>query len=129
MIPWQAGISTFLGRFQFVAGREVGVSLFGYGKEEDRIILPPEPGTQDKATLVSLRSIEFDFPLLEYRPFRTFSLDQSSSLVFQLSTGFDVPVSTTVIAPAGAPEPSLRSTWHANLRVAFDWRYYFSGGG
>jgi hypothetical protein len=128
VIPWQAGISTPLGRFQFVLGREVGLSMYGYGSEKDEVIIPPGSSGTDHATLVTVRSLEFDFPVLEYRPFRTFSLEQSSSLVFQLSGGFDVPVGVEVLEPASAPEPSLRTTWHANLRVAFDWRYYFSGG-
>ena len=130
LIPWQAGISTFLGRFQFILGREVGMSMFGYGKEEDRMIIP-YPDAPGGAELISFRSLQFDFPLLEYRPFRTFSLDQSSSLVLQLSGGFDVPLSVDVVGPAGAPQPEMRTIWHAGLRLAFDWRYYLgsSGGG
>jgi hypothetical protein len=123
LIPWQAGIATPLGRFQFILGREVGFTFYGYLKNDDRLIIPPsDPGTS--ATLIGLRSISFDFPLLEYRPFRTFSLNQSSSLVFQLYWGFEVPMSASVVRPIGAREPSLKTIWQIGLRLAFDWRYY-----
>jgi hypothetical protein len=123
LIPWQAGIATPLGRFQFILGREMGFTFYGYGKSEDRLIIPSGvPGTS--ATLIGLRSISFDFPLVEYRPFRTFSLNQSSSLVVQLYGGFEVPLGVSVVRPIGAQEPSLKTTWHFGLRLAFDWRHY-----
>ncbi len=75
-------------------------------------------------TLIDLESISFDLPLLEYRPFRTFSLNQSSSFVVQLFGGFDVPVHVSVVRPVGAPKPDVKTVWHLGLRLAFDWRYY-----
>jgi hypothetical protein len=125
LIPWQAGIATPIGRFQFVLGREVGVAFFGYVRREDRVILPSSETAPTVNTLVSLRTIQFDFPVLEYRPFRTFSLDQSSSLIFQLYGGLDIPTRVSVVAPRGNPEPELRTVWTAGLRLVFDWRYYF----
>jgi hypothetical protein len=123
LIPWQAGIATSVGRFQFVLGREVGFTYYGFGKQEDRLIIPPRvPGTS--ATLIDLRSLRFDFPVLEYRPFRTFSLTQSSSLVVQLYGGFEVPLDVSVVQPIGAPEPNLKTVWEVGLRLLFDWRYY-----
>ena len=35
LIPWQSGIATSIGRFQFVLGREIGVSLYGLSKTKD----------------------------------------------------------------------------------------------
>ncbi|MFQ5962023.1 MAG: hypothetical protein ACE5MG_11565, partial [Candidatus Methylomirabilales bacterium] len=123
LIPWQSGIATPLGRFQFVLGREVGVSFYGLD-EDDRLIIPPTvPGAG--STLIDLQSIRFEFPLLEYRPFRTFSQDQSASLVLQLYAGFEVPTSVSVVEPAGAPTPDVETIWLFGLRLAFDWRYYF----
>ena len=102
----------------------MGVSFYGLFGSDDRFIIPPAgPGTDD--TLIDLESISFDFPIIEYRPFRTFSQDQSASLLVQLYTGFEVPTSASVVAPAGAPEPDLDTIFHFGLRVAFDWRYYF----
>jgi hypothetical protein len=123
LIPWQAGIATPLGRFQFILGREIGFTLYGYGKGDDRLIIPSGvPGTS--AALIDLRSISFDFPLVEYRPFRSFSLNQSSSLMLQLYGGFEVPLSVSVARPIGAQKPNLKTTWHLGLRLAFDWRHY-----
>ncbi|MCK5087773.1 MAG: hypothetical protein KAQ90_09645, partial [Melioribacteraceae bacterium] len=77
-------------------------------------------------TLITFKSTQLDFPILEYRPFRTFSLDQSSSLVVQLNAGVDIPHNETVIAPQGADIPELVPVWYIGMRFAFDWRYYFN---
>ncbi|MCW8961344.1 MAG: hypothetical protein OQK29_07250, partial [Ignavibacteriaceae bacterium] len=37
LIPWQVGIATSIGRFQFVLGREVGIYFFGRTKERDAL--------------------------------------------------------------------------------------------
>ncbi|MGH7381278.1 MAG: hypothetical protein ACREKR_03480 [Candidatus Methylomirabilales bacterium] len=123
LIPWQAGIATPLGRFQFVLGREVGVSFYGI-LDDDRLVIPPTISGAG-STLIDLQSIRFEFPVLEYRPFRTFSQDQSASLVVQLFAGFEVPTSASVVSPAGAPEPDLKTIWQVGIRIVFDWRYYF----
>jgi hypothetical protein len=120
LIPWQLGIATPVGRFQFILGREVGVAL--YGLSEDNTILVPESGV---TKLVNLKSIQIEAPIVEYRPFRTFSLDQSSSLVFQLTVGADIPYSESLIVPVNSTKPKLGTVWHIGLRTAFDWRYYF----
>jgi hypothetical protein len=122
LIPWQSGIATPVGRFQFVLGREVGISFYGY-RDDDRVIIPSSvPG--GSATLISLRSTAFEFPIVEYRPFRTFSLDQSSSLLVQLFGGFDIPRTRSVVSPAGVPEPDLKTVRFAGIRIVFDWRSY-----
>lgn len=122
LIPWQSGISTSLGRFQFMLGREIGVSLYGLGSNPDAMLIPDQTeGTK----LVQFRSTQFDLPILEYRPFRTFSLDQSSSLVFQFNFGFDIPHSETVIVPLGVSPPELKTIYYLGIRMAFDWRYYY----
>ncbi len=125
LIPWQAGIASPIGRFQFVLGREVGVSWFGYGRQEDRLVIPTPGVGLFNATVVELQSIQVDFPLLEYRPFRTFSLNQSSSLLIQLYGGADIPIHANAISPLGNPTPDLRTTWHLGIRAVFDFRHYF----
>jgi len=62
-------------------GREIAVSFFGYGKEEDRMFIPYSTENAPQAPVVALRTVQLEFPVLEYRPFRTFSMDQSSSMV------------------------------------------------
>jgi hypothetical protein len=127
LIPWQAGMATSVGRFQFVLGREVGISFYGYVKSADRFLIPygdPDPQRADGA-LASLRSIQLEFPVIEYMPFRTFSSDQSSSLVVQLYGSVDMPTSVSDIFPDDDPPLNLKNVWQVGLRAAFRWRYYW----
>jgi hypothetical protein len=125
LIPWQAGIATSIGRFQFILGREIGVTLYGRGDKKDALLIPGQGDNKDQTTLITFKSTQLDFPIVEYRPFRTFSLDQSSSLVIQLNVGVDIPRNESVIAPEGAAIPELDNIWYIGMRFAFDWRYYF----
>ncbi|MBT8382051.1 MAG: hypothetical protein HKO83_01070 [Ignavibacteriaceae bacterium] len=122
LIPWQAGIETGIGRIQFILGREIGVTLYGRGKQKDAILVSID---EDETALVNFKSTQLDFPFFEYRPFRTFSLDQSSSLVIQLNFGVDIPHSSNIVLPEGLETPKLRPVWYIGFRAAFDWRYYF----
>jgi hypothetical protein len=122
LIPWQAGIETSIGRMQFILGREIGLTLYGRGKLKDAILVPIE---NNETALVNFKSTQLDFPFFEYRPFRTFSLDQSSSLVIQLNFGIDIPHNESVALPEGIKTPELHPVWYIGLRTAFDWRYYF----
>ena len=124
LIPWQSGLATPVGRFQLVLGREVGVTLYGYLTGKTRMLMPAAVPGASQALLVALQSIAFDFPVLEYRPFQSFSMDQASELIGQLFVGFETPGSSEVIAPAGTPVPELNTIFNAGLRVAFDWRRY-----
>jgi len=125
LIPWQAGIATGIGRFQFILGREVGASFYGYLGDDDRVLFPSGEGAQSNYTLIGLRTIKFDFPLLEYNPFRTFSLDQSTDLVVQFYGGLEIPTVVHKLLPADAPEVDLSTVWSIGVRMAFDWRYYW----
>jgi hypothetical protein len=123
LIPWQAGISTRAGRLQFVLGRELGVAFDGFLKGKDRMLMPAaEPGAAPR--LVALRSIAFEFPVLEYRPVRSFALNQASILALQLFAGFDVAENLVLLGPAGAPPPDTRTIVRAGARITFDWRHY-----
>jgi hypothetical protein len=125
LIPWQAGIATSFGRFQFILGREVGVAFFGY-VGNDRFLLPVSvEGGESGHVLANLRSLQLDFPVLEYMPFRSFSTDQSSSAVIQLYGSVDIPIGVSEIFPSDAPEPELNSVWEIGLRAAFRWRHYW----
>jgi len=122
LIPWQAGIETGIGRIQFILGREIGLTLYGRGDQKDAILVPIDG---NETALVNFKSTQLDFPIVEYRPFRTFSLDQSSSLVIQLNFGVDIPHSESVVLPEGIETPELSPVWYVGFRAAFDWRYYF----
>jgi hypothetical protein len=121
LIPWQSGLATNIGRFQFVLGREVGVSFYGLGRPKDVFILPTGIG---KATLLEYRSTKLDFPILEYRPLRTYAQSQSASLMVQLNAGVDMPSRAKVVLPVGDRVPPLKSVWYAGFRLLFNWRTY-----
>jgi hypothetical protein len=122
-IAWQSGIHTSIGRFQFILGREVGVSYYGTKFLKNDALLIPVTSTETQ--LVAYSSTKFDFPIIEYRPLRTFSLNQTSSLIFQISAGMDIPHSASVLSPVGVPVPELRPVYHIGMRLVFDWRKYF----
>jgi hypothetical protein len=121
LIPWQLGMSTRIGRFQFVLGRELGVTFYGVGNI-DSLIAPPSAGRP--LSIVDYKSTYYDLPILEYRPFRAFSSHQSSSVMFQLFGGIDVPRGYTTVVPQGAPSVKLGTVYSLGLRMVFDWRYY-----
>ncbi|MEI6456671.1 MAG: hypothetical protein WCO93_10325 [bacterium] len=128
LIPWQTGLPTPVGRFQFVLGREVAISMYGVGKESDTYSVFP-PDEEKSSGYFKMNTTRFEFPIVEYRPFRTYSSRQTGSLLFQLHAGFDVPGRR---APAtkdfdGYELPATRTIWYAGIRLVFDYRYYFSG--
>jgi hypothetical protein len=120
LIPWQAGIATSFGRFQFILGREINVALYGNGKDQDALIV----NDNNQPSILTYKSVQLDFPVVEYRPFRTFSLDQSSSLRFYLSFGVDFPYNAQLVAPENGTLPELKPVWNIGLTAEFDWRYY-----
>jgi hypothetical protein len=123
LIPWQSAWATGIGRFQFVLGRELGVTFFGHdGKDQ---MLVPGAAAGDPVRVVRFKSTLYDLPILEYRPYRAFSSNQSSSVMFQLFTSADVPRKGSVDSPPGAPVPDLHTVWSIGLRLLFDWRYYY----
>jgi hypothetical protein len=122
LIYWQSGIATPIGRFQFILGREVGITFYGYTRNKDVIIIPTE---NDVKALLQYQSTQFNFPIVEYRPFRTFSKDQSSSMMVQFSFGFDYPHSQNMIYPEDENTPELSTLWYLGVNIAFDWRYYW----
>jgi hypothetical protein len=123
LIPWQAGIATHVGRLQFVLGREVGVSIYRDGS--DHPFLLPTPGVPpNNTTQVSLNFLQVEFPILEYRFFRDFSVNQSSGLMLQPYVGFDTPTWVSVVSPTGAPNPDVHTIVTTGVRVVFDWRHY-----
>jgi hypothetical protein len=123
LIPWQAGWATGIGRFQFVLGRELGATFYGYGFENTTVVPGANPG--DEARVVELKSIHFDLPILEYRPYRAFDTNQSSAVLIQLFVGAEVPQRTKVTWPPGAPGVKFETIYTIGVRALFDWRHYF----
>jgi hypothetical protein len=103
------------------ARARAGVTFHG---DNDQLIAPrAEPNGQTR--IVNFKSIAYDIPILEYRPYRAFSSNQSSSVIFQLFATADVPHDASTVFPPGAPTPDLRTVWSIGLRLVFDWRYYY----
>ena len=123
LIPWQAGWATGIGRFQFVLGRELGATFYGYGFENTTVVAGATPGAEPR--IVDFKSIRFELPILEYRPYRAFDTKQSSAVLFQLFGAADVPKHTAVTWPPGAPPVKLETIYSIGIRVLFDWRRYF----
>ena len=128
LIPWQAGIETSFGRFQFVLGREVAVYLYGRTKQRDALVTysEDESGIND-LYIISYRSTQIEFPIVEYRPFRSFDADQRSSLFIQLFGAVDFPHNVEVLESASGTTtpPELKTVYNLGLRLIFDWRHYF----
>ena len=124
LIPWQQGWSTSIGRFQFVLGRELGATWYGLLSGGDQLAAPSAtPGGLGR--VVNYKSVFVDLPILEYRPYRSFGSNQSSTILFQLFAGADYPYGDSVESPVGASPVSLRPAYSLGLRMVFDWRYYF----
>jgi hypothetical protein len=123
LIPWQLAWATRFGRFQFVAGREIGATFYGLG-EDDSLLAPGEPpGTGPR--VIKFGSTYLDFPILEYRPYRAFDTTQTSELIVQLFVGVDLPNNGRVVFPPGAPSVELDTVYSIGVRLVFDWRRYF----
>ncbi|MEI7500723.1 MAG: hypothetical protein WCK84_09785 [Bacteroidota bacterium] len=133
LIPWQTGLPTPIGRFQFILGREVAITMYGSGRGPDPYIVTvnesTDPDAFDEQGYYSMYTTRFEFPIVEYRPFRTYSSRQTGSLLFQLHAGFDIPGKrSTIWAPVGFNDlPATKTVWYVGLRLVFDYRYYFSG--
>lgn len=122
LLKWQQGFATAVGRFQFVLGRELGITFYGLGGKDQ--LLAPDTLPGGFGRIVNFKSTAYELPILEYRPFRSFSENQSSSIVFQLYGGADVPRGEKTYLPFGALTPELDTIWYLGVRMTFDWRYY-----
>jgi hypothetical protein len=123
LIPWQLGWATRFGRFQFVLGREIGATFYGYGSDDSLLAPGSPPGTGPR--VVQFESTYLDFPILEYRPYRAFDTTQTSALILQLFGGVDFPNKGNVVFPPGAPGIDMDPVYSIGVRLVFDWRRYF----
>jgi hypothetical protein len=121
LLHLQSAIATGIGRFQFVLGREIGLSFYGVRDPKDFIIIPDANG---KVSIVEYQSTKIDIPLFEYVPTRTFSQNQTANVMIQFSMGVDIPHNSSVLAPVGDPLPELKPVTYAGFRIIFNWRRY-----
>ena len=88
------------------------------------LLAPGEPpGTGPR--VIEFESTYLEFPILEYRPYRSFDTTQSSALILQLFGGVDIPNNGKVVLPPGAPGLNLDTVYSIGVRLVFDWRRYF----
>jgi hypothetical protein len=125
LIPWQRRMITSIGSFQFVLGREVGISLYGYGNEPDDYFLPVNDLYE--GVFCGMHSTQLNFPIVEYRMVRSYGLRQSADLFLQLYAGIDIPGKRKNLYPQDAPFPPVQNIYFAGLRFVFDYRHYFGG--
>jgi hypothetical protein len=124
LIPWQLGWATRVGRFQFVLGRELGVTFYGLGSEDVTLLAPGvPPGSGPR--VIGFESTYFELPILEYRSYRSFDTTQSSELIVQLFGGVEIPNHEKLIFPPGAQGIDLDPVYSIGVRLVFDWRRYF----
>ena len=122
LLTIQRPISTPAGTFQFMAGREVGLTLWGYLGPENQFIPPQVAGNPQ---VVDYRSLEFDFPVLEYVPPRAFATLLSLAAELQLGFSVEFPQKPT-LQPQGTAY-DLGTSWFVYLRFRLDARKYFGG--
>lgn len=134
LLPWQQAFITRVGAFQFLLGREVGVTLFGYfGTPVEGVGLAAPGATvpyQSNLIFLSYRVLSFDFPTFEYRPLREFATNQALTFAVQMGWGVEFPnqvryISKLTLPAASGPTPDLATGWQIYLRIHFDARYYF----
>ena len=124
LIPWQRRFATPVGDVQLVVGREVGVTLFGYGTK-DAFLAAVGPPDDPELIPIAVKSLQWDFPVLEWRPFREYGSRYTFATFVQLGLGFDHPVSAVVVDRPELPAPPLQTRYFGYLRVFFDGRRYF----
>jgi hypothetical protein len=133
-LPWHRAFNTSIGAFQFLLGREVALTFFGYiGDRIESAAIAPAGATVPLGAhlaFISYRSLQLDFPTLEYRPLRTFSTHTALTFAVVLGWGVEFPnqvryISALTLPPATGPTPDLGTSWTFYLRLHFDARYYF----
>ncbi len=124
LIPWQRRIATPIGPVQFVAGREVSATLFGYTEKDAYLAVSNTPEGR-VVEPIGIKSIQWEFPILEYRPFREYGMRYGFATFLQLGGGVDRPVQAVVIGRPDAMPPPVQTRYYGFIRIFFDGRRYF----
>ncbi len=122
LLGWQSGIATSFGRFQLIAGREIGVHFSNLSKSNQRSFAYNDTG---ELLLLDIHSVRLTFPVLDYRNLHTFSRDQSSAVHIQFYAGLDIPTNVQVVNLPNVTPPNNGVIWSFGIRASLDWRYYF----
>lgn len=119
LIPWQSVMITSIGDFQLVLGREIRVIMFGLS---DGDVFLRRDATTGEYSPISFKSVQLDFPVMEYRPFRAFSETLTASAGIQL--GFSYMWNYDEQMLGGGSAEGLGDSWLVYLRFLFDARVY-----
>ncbi|HYS08936.1 MAG TPA: hypothetical protein VEP66_09330 [Myxococcales bacterium] len=125
--PYERSINTNAGIFQFVLGREVQATLYGYlGEKSIPLIVAPvgETSSGPQYGVVAVKSLALSFPAVEWTPFRSFATQLSFSFQIQLGFGVELPLSVNTLYPTGGATPSVPLAWSVFLRLGSDGRYF-----
>jgi hypothetical protein len=126
LIPYERGFNVGAGSLQVVVGRVADATFFGY-LSDAVILVPIVPVPPDAGDLgvAQLKSVQLNFPVLEWTPFRTFATQLVFAAPVQLGFGVELPISSPVVVPTGYPPASLGPSWSIFLRGSFEARYFF----
>lgn len=124
LIPWQRVFATPIGDFQLVVGREIAVTYFDMNN--DTLFFGNAGADANGRTIYNpthVRSLLFEFPLVQYRPFRAFSGRLGGSVTTQFGIGFETPIE---VSPrrADLKAPGIDDTFVMFIRLFFDGRAY-----
>jgi hypothetical protein len=124
LIPWQQVIPSAIGDFQFMLGRELAVTFFDMDHSARySAFAGSDAAGRPIYNPTHVRSIQLEVPVLEYRPFRSFSEKLGSSLALQFGGGIEIPTSVEP-SRTDLPAPRLDDVWLLYLRLFFDGRAY-----
>jgi len=124
LIPWQAKIATPIGPIQFVIGREVSATLFGYDTKDAYLATFDTPEGR-RFEPVAVKSIQWEFPVDEYHPFREYGTRYAFAAIVQIGAGFDRPLEVENVLRPEQPSPPLKTRYFGFIRLFFDGRRYF----
>jgi hypothetical protein len=102
------------GTLQLMVGRQIAISLFGY-LWNDAPLITNAVGT----TIGSYRSMEFDFPVIEYRIGHTFATKLAFNTTLQFGYALDVPNSVQFNSDVTNP-PSMHNSSIVYLRLSLE---------
>jgi hypothetical protein len=125
LIPYERSFRTGVGIFQVILGREAQATFYG-GVSELLSVVPigNYPDGSLEYGVVQFKSVDLDFPVIEWTPFRTFETQLTFAAALQLGFGLGIPTSTEVLAPAGYNGFEAGTAWSIYLRGIFDARYF-----
>jgi hypothetical protein len=122
LLGLQRKIDAGIGTFQFMAGREIGLTLWGFTGHTNQFIYTPSTDPS-QVQIVNYDSLEWDFPVLEYTPPRVFATSLALAAQFQLGFSVEFP-NNGAFKTTGEPF-RLGPSWLIYLRFRLDARKYF----